>query len=231
MKKLSVVLVLLLTASTFAQSNTDLLKHFEAYYKQMREQGDVQGVINGLTHLTILEGSQARKDTLALIYMSEDMYVQALNTIGIENNASDSDIAIEIKAVSLKALNENERSLVFFEKLFNRNPSVSVAYELTEIYIQLGQLEQANTYATYGVENSTDKMGKTFYEMQQPYQVPLKAAFIYLQGLIKFNENKTANIDAAAGLMDEALKLAPNFNLAQLSKDAILNQKPKPKED
>ena len=231
MKKLSVVLLLLLVTSSYAQSNADLLKHFEAYYAQMKSQGDVQGVINGLTHLTLLEPSQAKKDTLALIYMSEDMYVQALNTIGIENNAGDSEIAIEVKAVSLKALNENERSLVFFEKLFNRNPSVSVAYELAETYIQLGQLEQASTYVTYGIENSTDKMGKTFYEMQQPYQVPLKAAFVYLKALIKFNENKTANIDAAAAIFDEALILAPNFNLAQLSKNAILSQKPKPKED
>ncbi|WP_250433831.1 tetratricopeptide repeat protein [Hanstruepera flava] len=231
MKKLVVILLLFITANTVGQTNQELLKHYEAYYKQMKQQGDVQGVINGLTHLAVLEPNQARKDTLALIYMSEGMHVQALNTVGIENNAADSEIAIEVKAVSLKALNETERALVFFEKLFNRNPNVSVAYELAESYLQTNQLEKAKTYADYGAENSTDKMGKTFYESQQPYQVPLKAAFMYLQGLITFNQDKTANIDAAASILEEAIKLAPNFNLARLSKNAILNQKPKPKED
>lgn len=231
MKKLSVLLFLVLTANSFAQTNQELLKHYQAYYEQMKQQGDVQGVINGLTHLSILEQSQERKDTLALIYMTEGMHVQALNTIGIENNADDSAIAIEVKAVSLKALNETERSVIFFEKLFNRNPNISVAYELAESYIQLNQLDQAKTYADYGVENATEKMGKTFYESQQPYQVTLKAAFMYLQGLIKYNENKTTNADAAAAILEEAIKLAPNFNLARLSKNAILNQKEKPKED
>lgn len=231
MKKLTIVLILLISANSIAQTNQELIKHYQAYYEQMRQQGDVQGVISGLTHLSILEPSQATKDTLALIYMSEGMHVQALNTIGIENNAADSEVAMEVKAVSLKALNEAERSTVFFEKLFNRNPNVSVAYELAEVYLQLNQLEKAKTYADYGAENSIDTMGKTFYESQQPYQVPLKAAFIYLQGLIKYNENKAVNADAAAAILEEALKLAPNFNLARLSKNAILNQKAKPKED
>ena len=106
-----------------------------------------------------------------------------------------------------------------------------MAYELSESYLQTNQLEKAKTYADYGVENATDKMGKTFYESQQPYQVSMKAAFLYLQGLIKFNENKTANTDAAAVFFDEALKLAPNFNLARISKNAILAQKQKPAQD
>ena len=128
-------------------------------------------------------------------------------------------------------INETERSIGCCGKLFNRNPSVSIAYELAEAYLQTNQLDKAKTYADYGVENATEKMGKTFYESQQPYQVPLKAAFMYLQGLIKYNENKTTNADAAAAILEEAIKLAPNFNLARLSKNAILNQKEKPKED
>ena len=36
---------------------------------------------------------------------------------------------------------------------------------------------------------------------------------------------KALNIDAAIEIMDEALAIAPNFNLAQISKDALLSQK------
>ena len=72
----------------------------------MRTQGDVQGVINALTHLNILSPSQARKDTLDVLYMNEGKHVQALNTIGIDRNENDSDMAVEVKAISLQVLNQ-----------------------------------------------------------------------------------------------------------------------------
>jgi tetratricopeptide (TPR) repeat protein len=176
----------------------------------------------------VLAPTQARQDTLAMIYMSEGKYIQALNTIGIDHKVDDSDIAVEVKAVSLKSINEYERSIVHFEELYKRNPEVSVAYELAEVYLQTQKLDQATKYTEFGLANSKDNMGKTFYETQQPYQVPVKAAFMYLNALIKFNENKAENIDAAVAILDEALKLAPNFNFAQLSKNALLQQKPQP---
>ncbi|WP_104734912.1 hypothetical protein [Hanstruepera ponticola] len=225
MKRVILICLCVLGVNSFAQTNQDLIKHYEAYYKQMKKQGDIQGVINGLTHLNLLKPSQAREDTLSLVYMSEGKYRQALNTIGIKNNATDSDIAIEVKAISLKALNELERASIFFEKMFNRKPDVSIAYELAESYLQTNQLEKAKTYTSYGVENSTNEMKKTFYETQQPYQVSFKAAFLHLDALITFNKNKKANADSAVDILDEALKLAPNFNLAQLTKNALLQQK------
>lgn len=225
MKQIIIIFLCVFGMHLQAQTNQELLKHYEAYYKQMKQQGDVQGVINSLTHLNILAPSQERKDTLAMIYMSEDKHIQALNTIGIDSNTNDSDIAVEVKAVSLKALNESDRAIVHFEELFKRSPDVSVAYELAELYLQIKKLPEATKYTEYGISNSKDDMGKAYYESQQPYQVPLKAAFMYLKALIKFNENKTANIDAAVVILDETLKLAPNFNLAKLSKEALLGQK------
>ena len=115
MKRLLLLVVLVTAFSANAQTNQQLLKHYEAFYKQMREQGDIQGMINGLTHLNVLAPSQARKDTLSYIYMSEGKYVQALNTIGIEKNVSDSDMALEVKAVSLKSLGETERAIEQFK--------------------------------------------------------------------------------------------------------------------
>lgn len=231
MKKLIIVALCVLGFQAQAQTNQELLEHFRAYYNQMKIQGDSQGIINGLTHLILLSPSeaQAHKDTLAMVYMSEGNHVQALNTIGIDNNATDSDIAVEVKAVSLKALNETERALIHFEELFKRTPDPSIAYELAELYLQTNNLAKSNTYIEYGLTNAKANMGKTFYESQQPYQVSLKAAFLYLKALSKYNENKATNIDAAVAILDESIKLAPNFNLAQISKNALLNQKKEPK--
>ena len=114
MKKIVTLLILFCTASTFSQSNKDLLSHYKKYYKQMQSQADIQGVINALTHLNVLEPSQARKDTLATLYMNEGRHVEALNTIGVDKNESDSDLAgnnLKIQASLFKTAYENLNNL------------------------------------------------------------------------------------------------------------------------
>ena len=225
MKHFLFFLTFLVTYSAYSQSEKSMLNHYKEYYNQMRTQGDVQGVINALTHLNILSPSQARKDTLAVLYMNEGKHVQALNTIGIERNENDSDMAVEVKAISLQVLNQIERSVEHYEELYKRKPNPLVAYELADLKIQLDDLLGATKHITFGVANSKSDVMRTYYESQSQYQVPMKAAFIYLKGLVRFKENKTLNIDAAIEIMDEALAIAPNFNLAQISKDALLSQK------
>ena len=115
MKTITIAIVMLFSVSTFAQTNTDLKTHYEAFYKQMKKQGDVQGIINAMTHLEVLEPSVARRDTLAYIYLSEGKHMQALNTIGVEKNATDSNMNVEVKALALKNLNQPKIALVHFE--------------------------------------------------------------------------------------------------------------------
>lgn len=227
MRKLFLLALLFSAGFVLAQNNTELTKHYKAYYTQMKKQGDVQGLVDALTHLNVLEPSQARLDTLAYVYMSDGRFIEALNTIGIDPKASDSDIALEVKAFSLKAINEIERALPHFNEMFTRKPHAQIAYELADLNLQLGNLQEAKKHINYGIANVKDTAMKTYHETRQPYQVPLKAGFYYLKGLLAFNESKTENIDTAINFFDQALELAPNFNLANLSKDALLNQKNK----
>lgn len=227
-KMIKKLLLLVFVVSSFqvnAQENSDLLKHFEAYYQQMKAQGDMQGIINGMTHLNLLSPSKERKDTLAYLYMTEDKYVQALNTIGIERLASDSDIAVEVKAVSLKAVKQPKLAIGLFEEMFKRNPNALVAYELAELNLQTQKIDEAKKHIAYGLANSKEDMKKAFYETQTPYEVPLKSAFMYLDALSVYNKDTKLNIDAAVDILDAALKTAPNFNLIQLSKTELLRQK------
>jgi len=225
MRKLYILLLFFTATIAYGQNDNSLLDHYKKYYEQMKSQGDVQGVINGLTHLNVLEPSQARADTLAVLYMNEGRHVQALNTIGIESNENDSDMAVEVKAISLQFLNQLDRSLVHYEELFKRKPNPLIAYELADIKIQMDDLMGATKNITFGIANSNSDIMRTYYETQGQYNVPMKAAFIYLKGLVKFKENKEDNIDAAIAIMDEALAIAPNFNLAKISKDALNAQK------
>ncbi|WGD35655.1 hypothetical protein [Olleya sp. YS] len=221
MKNLLYLIIFCFSFSSVAQNNDALIKHYEAFYKQMKAQGDIQGVINALTHLNVLKPSQARKDTLAYVYLNDGKYTQALNTIGIDYKATDSDLALEVKAVALKSLGELERSLPFFEAIFNTSKNAQVAYELAEINLNLNKLTEAKKYIDLGMAQVKDTQGKSFYETQQPYTVPLKAAFYYLDALVKFNENKETNKAAAIVLLDKALALEPQFNMALIAKNAL----------
>ncbi|MBT8272439.1 MAG: hypothetical protein KJO77_01445 [Bacteroidia bacterium] len=231
MKKLFIVFIIAIGFQVSAQSNAQLLEHYEEYYKQMKLQGDVQGVVNALTHLNILDPSQARRDTLAVLYMNNSKHIQALNTIGIDKDPNDSDMAVEVKAVCLQALNQPERAIEHFEELFRRSPNILIAYELADLKTQIDDLAGANLHITYGIANSKEEVMRTYYETQTPYQVPIKAAFTFMKGLVKYKENPKTNIDAAIAIFDEALVIAPEFNLAKISKDALIAQKNAPQKD
>ena len=225
MKNFITIAIFIFAVSLQAQESKNLLDHYTKYYKQMQSQGDIQGVINALTHLSIIDPNEKRKDTLAVLYMNESRFIQALNTIGVESLDSDSDMAVEVKAISLQSLNEIERALPHYEELFKRKPNPYIAYELADIKIQLNDFLGAMKHITFGIANSNDDIFRNYFDTQTQYQVPMKAAFIYLKGLLTFKENKKENIDKAIALMDEAIELAPNFNLAKISIDALNAQK------
>ena len=54
MKDIISSLIIMCTLITFSQSNQELLSHYNKYYKQMQSHQDIQGIINALTHLSIL---------------------------------------------------------------------------------------------------------------------------------------------------------------------------------
>ncbi len=214
----------MLSAGSYAQSNPQLVSHYEAFYQQMKAQGDVRGVIDALTHLNVLSPSPERRDTLAYFYANSKQYVQAINVLGTEKDAEASDLAVEVKAISLKSLNQPQLAVQQFDIMFGRNPDVYLAYELADLNLQIGKTVEAKTYINYGLENTKDEQMLPFYEANPPYQVPLKAAFKYQEGLFLYNEDKT-NMDEAIRLIDEAIVMAPNFNIAKQIKEILLKQK------
>ncbi|TVZ08064.1 hypothetical protein JM80_0548 [Cellulophaga sp. RHA_52] len=220
MKQIIIAVVLLFTVSMGAQTKSDLLTHYKAFYKQMKSQGDTQGIINAITHLNVLEPSEARKDTLAFLYVNSNQNMQALRVIGVDTKDSDSNLAVQVRALALKALGDVKRAIAQFEILNKRTPNTFLAYELADLKIQTGDKAGALVNIEYGLANAKDDMKYAFYERQQPYEVPIKAAFLHLKALIEYN-NDQSKPDVALALINEALTIAPNFNLASLSKQAI----------
>lgn len=228
MKKITIVMAMLVSAWSFSQGNAELTAHYEAFYKQMKAQGDIQGVINAMTHLEVLAPSQQRRDTLAYLYVSEGKYVQALNTIGFEKNANDSDLNVEVKAISLKNLNETKRALEHYNVLFSRKANPPLAYEIADLMLQNQDIAGAKSKIEYGLANAKDDMKRAFYETQRPYETSLKAAFTYLKALAIFQEDN-AKIDEALKFVNDALAIDPNFNLAKRTREALEAKKAQPK--
>jgi hypothetical protein len=48
---------------------------------------------------------------------------------------------------------------------------------------------------------------------------------LYLKALAIFSENQNENVESALAIMNRALAIDPNFNLAKVSKDALLSRK------
>ncbi|TRZ46497.1 hypothetical protein [Robertkochia solimangrovi] len=224
MKKSLVILAMILTGGAFAQSDAVLTKHYEAFYKQMKKQGDIRGAIDALTHLNVIAPDAARTDTLAYYYSNTNQHVQAINLLGTEKDTQASDLAVEVKAISLKSLNQPQLAVQQFDILFSRTPDVYLAYELVDLNLQIGKTVEAETYIKYGLENAKDDQMLPFYDSKPPYQVPIKAAFKYQEGLLHYNKDKT-DIDTAVKYIDEAIAIAPNYLTAKHIRDLLLKQK------
>ena len=112
-----------------------------------------------------------------------------------------------------------------YNVLFNRKPGPALAYEIADLMAQTDDLAGAKSKIEYGLANVKDDMNRVFYERQQPYQTPLKAALYYLKGIVLFKENQTANLDQALKLVNDALAIDPNFNMAKLSREALESKK------
>lgn len=225
MKQITSLALMLFSVGIFAQTNSELKTHFKAYYKEMKKQGDVQGIVNAMTHLNVLEPSVARKDTLAYLYLSNGQNREAINTVGVEKNTTDSNMNVEVKALALKNLNQPKMALEFYEILFKRSPNAYLAYDMADLKIQTNDIAGAKKNIQYGKANAKDDMKRAFYEQQQPYETSLKAAFLYLDGIVTFSENRATNMDAALKLLNDALAIDPNFNMAKISRQALEQQK------
>ena len=224
MKRIVLISIFSFGLLAHAQTKSGLLAHYKDYYKQMRSQGDVRGAINALTHINILSPDKAQKDTLAYLYANSGQYLQAVNVLGAEKNASDSDLAVRIKAISLKSLNQPQLAVQHYEVLYKRSPGAHVAYELADLNLQIGKTAEAEKHIKYGLANAKDEDNISFYESNPPYQVPLKAAFTYLNGLLQYNKDKT-KIDDAIKSINDAINMSPGFTLAKQIREALLNQK------
>ncbi len=228
MKKLILCFVALLTISaTQAQKNKKgnnteaaLTSHYQKYYKMMLENNDLDGAIEGLSHLIVLAPSESKKDTLAYMYLQANKPMQAIKVVV----NSTSDLALKTKAIGFKNLNNPKKAIENYEALILKNKSVLDAYELAQLQYSIQRLGEAKATINYGLQNSKEEKVRIFVKGNSYLETPIKAAFLNILGLIEYNLDKS-NIDKAIAIFDEALKIDPQFVLALENKKGLLAQK------
>jgi len=227
MKKIIFCFLALVTFTTQAQKNkkknnteTALVAHYQKYYKMMLENNDLDGAIEGLSHLIVLTPSQTKKDTLGYMYLQANKPMQAIKVVG----TSVSDLALRTKAIGFKNLNNPKKAIENYEALIQKSKSVLDAYELAQLQFSIQRFGEAKATINYGFQNSKEEKVRIFVKGNSYLETPIKAAFLNILGLIEFSMDKS-NIDKAIAIFDEALKIDPKFVLALENKKGLLAQK------
>lgn len=197
-----------------------LTSHYKKYYKMMLNNNDLEGAISGLSHLIVLAPSEAKKDTLAYMYLQANKPMQAIKVVG----NSVSDLALKTKAVGFKNLNNPKKSIENYEALIQKNKSVLDAYELVQLQYSIQRMGEAKATINFGLQNSKEEKVRIFVKGNSYLETPIKAAFLNILGLIEYNLDKS-NIDKAIAIFDEALKIDSQFVLALENKKGLLAQK------
>jgi len=180
----------------------------------------LDGAIEGLSHLIVLAPTEAKKDTLAYMYLQANKPMQAIKVVG----NSTSDLALRTKAIGFKNLKNPKKAIENYEALIQKNKSVLDAYELAQLQFSIQRFGEAKATINYGLQNSKEEKVRIFVKGNSYLETPIKAAFLNILGLIEFSMDKS-NIDKAIAIFDEALKLDPQFVLALENKKGLLTQK------
>lgn len=227
MKNIFFVFAFFIALSSIAQ-NSNQVELEKGKLKQALMYGDQSTATIMMYNIIALEGEKsAYKDSLAYLYFNRRSYLSCFLATkdALVNNPNSVEL-LEMSAFSVESIGALDQAIVSFEKLLSVTNNNYHAYKVAVLYFELDKYEEAysaikkaDTLADTGEVNITFPINKSY---NQP--VPLKAAIIYLKGLIEQNLN---NNTAAKADLQKALALFPEFILA---KDALSNLEVKPKE-
>ena len=208
-----------------AQSNKEEAISLEKEIVRLAKSiGDPSVVTVGMYKLIALEGANSTyKDSLTYIYYSSRKYASCFlmaNEV-LKRDPKNQGI-MELKAVSLESLGAIDKSVEVYEELFALSKNNYHGYNLAKLQLTMKKYEDA--YKTVNVVETLNDTGqyKVTFSINQNHtqQVELLAAIPYLKAIIELELDKEAEAKAS---FQKALKIQPDFVLAQESFDAINN--------
>jgi len=227
MKNLFFFFALFIAFSSIAQ-NSNQVELEKKKLKQALIYGDQSTATTMMYNIIALEGEKSvYKDSLAYLYFNRRSYLSCfLATEDALKNSPKNVELLEMSAISVESLGAYDKAITSFEKLVSITNNNFHAYKLAALNFQVSKFDEAYTaikkadaLPDNGKESITFPINKNY---NQP--VPLKAAIIYLKGMIEQNLNDKV---AAKASFLKAIQLFPEFILA---KDSLSNLEVKPKE-
>jgi tetratricopeptide (TPR) repeat protein len=202
-------------------------------FKQAVNSGDIATGITALSYYVNEQGANSvYEDTLAMLYMQQNSYVQCYYWADKRLKAKPDDLVLlEMKGICLDKLNQPKEAITIFEKLYAKTQSPYHAYTLMELQYSIKRLQEC--LATAG---SAEKLVfKPEYTMtynvgEQTGRTYLQAGIYNITGLTLYDLDRKAESKL---YFEKALALDSNFVLARQNLDAIKSLesgiKPNPK--
>jgi tetratricopeptide (TPR) repeat protein len=228
MKQWIMCATLLCTVAGFAQKKGQEVPKKETNnlgvvtYQNALKYGDAATAIQSLHQIIAQEGAQSTyKDSLAILYYRANNFVSA-HLVAKEllvQKPQDATL-LEINAVSLRALGASKEAIDGFEKLLTVSKNRFHAYELAQLQFGIARMAEAMLTLNQAMVNTQELETKVVFNIDKERQqeVPLNAAMLNLKGIIAF---EMKDEKGALASFEEALKIMPDFAMAQLNKMSL----------
>ncbi|MEO6254369.1 MAG: hypothetical protein ABIO79_13730 [Ferruginibacter sp.] len=190
-------------------------------FKQAVMSGDIATGITALSYYVTEQGANSvYEDTLAMLYMQQNSYVQCYYWADKRLKVKPDDLVLlEMKGICLDKLQQPKEAIVIFEKLYAKTQSPYHAYTLMELQYSIKRLAECLVTA-----NSTTKLQfkpeytVTYNVGEQVGRTYLQAGIYNIQALTLYDLDKKAE---AKQYFEKALALDSNFVLARQNLDAL----------
>ncbi len=205
----------LCTHTVWGQSSLEVQQNV---YQQAMLYQDYQVAKNAVyTMMALAPHQQGLKDTLADVYFQAKDYHQCIKVCNDILQQHHQNLYVrEIKAISLRKLQDIKGSVQEYEELFKQSNLLSHAYYLMNLQYQLkryGECENLikSLLAHQKIETVTIQVLTQL--AHEPFQtVLLKATFLNMLGVIAMDMD---NNQKALQYFEQAVKVSPHFLLAQ----------------
>jgi len=222
---LGLFIMFALSFHAFGQSDpkdSEIYKVNWAVYHKAMKYNDVGVARDALYKLIeIAPNDFSLLDSLAFLYFEYRQYAStALVCKDILSRRPKHPPALEMGAVSFENLGLNDQALLNYESLFLIENNIVTLYKIAYLQYELKRYAEFQNNAETLIKNEKTLEVKLIFsgEDNKQQEIPMRAAVYNFKGLIA-----QENGDKAKALQnyEEALKLAPDFYLAKISKKSL----------
>lgn len=192
-----------------------LTSHYARTYQVALRYNDYSVAKNALLNL-LVENPQNDSIlySLSALYFQMQQYASAaLSANDLVARNPEHLGALEIAANSLESLGATDKALDSYESLYLKTDDFQVLYKIAFLQYEVGRYQESLTNADILLgKKQAEELTAYFTIGKEQKEFPLKVALINLKGLV---QKELGNNDKAKELFLEALKMSPEFTIAQ----------------